>query len=162
MSEATVTADSSEESGMLSCAQAANEIYLDALAEGKTSIDAMRHALRCVEEGMREAEEAPVEIQEARKFDAASRLLLTAAEIVQEQHAYSYEEKAAGGNMHPIRALYIADGGCKSDEYETAVRRLFDCCRVDFMDHDQVENIDDLVAAAFWEIESDQAKRRAA
>ena len=98
----------------------------------------------------------------ACKPDAAGRLLLTAAEIVQEQHAYLYEEKARGGNMHPIGALYIADCGCKSDEYETAVRRLFDCCGVDFMDHEQVENIDDLVAAAFWEIESDHAERRSA
>ena len=98
----------------------------------------------------------------ALKLDVASRLLFVAAEIAQEQGAYVYEEKAAGGNMHPIRALYIADCGRISEDYETAVRRLFDCCGIDFMDHGQDENIDDLIAAAFWEIGFEQTELRAA
>ena len=96
------------------------------------------------------------------KFDAAGRRLICAAHIVQAQQNFTYEEKDAGGNMHPIRALYIASHERKGPAFNTAVRRLFDCCGIDFMDHSQVENIDDLVAAAFWEIESDHAERRAA
>lgn len=89
-------------------------------------------------------------------------LLLRAAEIVETQHYFTYEEKAAGGNMHPIRAIYLASEGRKGKIFDEAVRRLFDCCGVDFMDHSQIENIDDLVAAAFWEIDFNQDERRAA
>ncbi len=84
------------------------------------------------------------------KFDAVGACLFRAATIVESQQCYDYEEKLAGGNMHPIRALYIASEGREDRIFCEAVNRLFDCCGVDFMDHGQDENIDDLVAAAFW------------
>lgn len=87
-------------------------------------------------------------------LDLVGRHLLHAAEIVQRQEWFFYDEKAAGGNMHPIRALYIASNGRKGQLFNMAARRLFECCGTDFLDHDQVENIDDLIAAAFWEEES--------
>jgi len=90
-------------------------------------------------------------------LDVVGRLLVNAAEIVQRQEDFPYDEKAGGGNMHPVRALYIAGGGRNVGLINAAVRRLFACCGTDFMDHDQVENIDDLVAAAFWEMEADRA-----
>lgn len=98
----------------------------------------------------------------AARLDASSRLLVRAAHIVEAQDCFIYDEKDAGGNMHPITAIYLASHGRKGEVFKTAVRRLFDCCGVDFMDHGQDENIDDLVAAAFWEITPDQAERRAA
>ena len=96
------------------------------------------------------------------ELDAIGRRLVLAAEIVQDQPCFDYEVNGPGVNMHPIRALYIASIGRRDATFHAAVRRLFDCCGSDFMDHEQVENISDLIAAAFWEIDSDQAERRAA
>ena len=88
------------------------------------------------------------------RLDAIGRRLYRAAQIVESQQSFLYDEKEHGGNMHPIRALYIASNGRKDRVFDGAVRRLFDCCGVDFRDHDQVENVSDLVAAAFWEGDS--------
>ena len=99
------------------------------------------------------------------KLDAVGQRLIHAATIIEAQDCFEYDEKAAGGNMHPIRALYMASMasmGRKDATFHAAVRRLFDCCGIDFMDHEQIENIDDLIAAAFWEVGFDQAERRAA
>lgn len=82
---------------------------------------------------------------------SAGKLLVRAAEIAENQQNYEYELRERGGNMHPIRALYLASNCTKGSTFDTALRRLFDCCGVDFMDHTQAENIDDLVAAAFWQ-----------
>lgn len=75
----------------------------------------------------------------SQKLDAVGEILCHAAELID-----------MFGNRHPASAIALvaADQGKAS----SAWLRLSDACGLDYMDHLAEENIDDLIAAAYWKL----------
>lgn len=85
------------------------------------------------------------------KLDQVGKLLIRAAQYIETNTMHSVCEGHA--SIHPMRAIYLV--GLQSGEdalYGRACKRLTTACGMDFIDHSPVENIADLVAAAFWEV----------
>lgn len=73
------------------------------------------------------------------KLDSVGEDLCHAAELIE-----------MFGNRHPCSALALV---CKDEgAVSKAWLRLSDACGLDYMDHLAEENINDLIAAAYWKI----------
>lgn len=92
------------------------------------------------------------------KLDDAGTLLIAAALFIEQNTLHSKRDCIDSFFViHPYRALHLVAGprtpGSANDKtYIKAMDRLRAAVGMDFMDHSPIENITDLVAAAYWNV----------